>query len=201
MLDTAELLRAPTAAETGKFFQDIDLPDKLEVRQSEALCQCDHGKRLFVREGSRFSKGEVILRESARLSVQHSTSRAESLCCARCFKYLDSIPAQILHQLQGAGYAVSKLDLNHEVLDRCDTLAAPVACRDGCGTVYCSEQCERSAWLDQHALLCTGKATESQQQAIEAFREMCDEVNDHLWLAGGCLHCMTTACILPAQPL
>lgn len=34
-----------------------------------------------------------------------------------------------------------------------------VACRDGCGALYCCEACERAAWDEQHCLLCPGPAS------------------------------------------
>jgi hypothetical protein len=52
-----------------------------------------------VRIVQEFKAGDVIFREAPLLAVQHSSSRAQSLVCDRCFRYLGSIEDQLIHRL------------------------------------------------------------------------------------------------------
>lgn len=46
-----------------------------------------------------FEAGDVIFREAPLVAGQHTASRAQCLVCARCFRFLGSIEAQLVHRL------------------------------------------------------------------------------------------------------
>jgi hypothetical protein len=176
-----ELLRLPTRAETDIFFAEqcnaLAAADRLEVR-ADADGSGGRGKGIFVKAGSTVEAGEVLFTESPAVSVQAFASRKESFCCARCSRFVDSVPAQIKHWLAGLGYGISKLDLHAGALGGCVELPEHVQCQGQCNTMYVFCSTRRPT----HLFLLRGR--------------MMDEMSMRICTSDGCRGCRMHHCTL-----
>ena len=98
--------------------------------------------------------GELLLTEQPFASMQLPDNAAYVRACGNCLRACGTISRQLQH---AAGLAsVPTLPLAEAEDDRiCDE----VACRNGCGAIFCSESCEAEAAEGFHAYLCSGGKT------------------------------------------
>lgn len=149
-----------------------------------AVRRCAAGKGLFACRA--FAAGDVVLREAPLVAIQQAANRPAALVCARCFRYVGSVEAQIAARLvgkPGAPAGVEELASGAWRLPLADgpafALPPPHACRGGCGELYCGSGCEAAAWARHHRALCSGPGgNASSRDALISLAEHTQRTND-----------------------
>ena len=68
-----------------------------------------------------------------------------------------------------------------------------VPCRQKCGHVFCSRECEQDAWMAHHRLLCTGKCRDNNHPLVQ-FKRLAAESNE---ISGVCI--VPSSIVVPAK--
>ena len=151
---------------------------QVSVRRSGA-----RGNGLYADQS--FSQGQIICRELPRVGVQHAASRAEGLCCARCFQFVGS-PLELLEQWGKGSRRAEAFLANRPALpkqDGCNFRSDYKRCRKGCCLVYCSSLCEERSWGSWHQLLCPMVVQDEVRAARLQLSQLADTRDDKLAVA------------------
>ena len=149
---------------------------RYETRGSE-----DKGHGLFLRQA--VLPGEVIVTELPLVGVQHAASREEAMCCRKCFCFVGTLDAQLRKWAHHVTKPLAILDGPGPLLPEIEgfiTAPPPVPCRKGCDAMFCSPECEASAWHTWHQHLCPSAVQGLPSVARKEFIHLADVVNDKL---------------------
>lgn len=148
----------------------------------------ERGKGVFATR--RFMKGEVVLRESPLVAMQHARNKPRALVCASCFKFVGSIEQQLewcecVNPTNGPSRTSAIVDRPWNLpLSNSFHMPRPVPCACCSSVVYCSEVCREQAWSGYHCILCRGQEIEdinsacTEDAGLESFNEL-DEFFEH----------------------
>ena len=129
--------------------------------------------------------------------MQHEQNRDKGVAvCQHCFRFLGPLAFQFMALLQAKGGENTEslteslqktgLPMNTALLGNDGappsylTMPSPVPCRQECGDLYCSYECEQRSWHESgHKVLCVGGECEEAQE----FSQHCTNSNELLRLA------------------
>jgi len=178
--DTAkEMLSKPHHQDVISYYRTAQaegcLNSKLEIRDTD-----DRGNGIFVKNGEVLSSGEEILREKPFLGAQYTSSKAQTLSCGTCFRYLESVEEQFKHRWKSEEAESSEPWPENARLPLQDGYPLPssVPCREASGLRFCSSECEAKAWDTWQCLLCPGE-----KSAVDRGKEGTEHLNEFLRLA------------------
>lgn len=119
-------------------------------------------------------KGQIVLTERPLLALQSLDNRAYNQNCHCCLAFVGDADSSLCRRFGKDSGALDGGERTNS--DSCRV----VPCRDGCGLVYCSKECESDGWNGHHKYLCTGKCTEG--EALVQFKTFAVETNEILLL-------------------
>jgi hypothetical protein len=138
------------------------------------------------------SKDELIFVERPLLSLQSIGNAHQGALCCRCCRSFVGGPDLAIAVASG------KIDREHiwefhkenmeDLTPSCDTETSTatdnyrmVPCRNGCGEIFCSQDCEEEMWCcGGHDLLCTGMIPEPENKSSDETNgeaEICDQLH------------------------
>ena len=137
-------------------FRDLSLPSGLELATKDEA----KGRGLYSTRS--FEVGAVVLADERLVGIQTLDSRRHVPTCQYCFGFLGSLELQISLLANRINPSVLATEtpvdkLNLPSLPKCPTKLLPITrCGQGCGQIYCSEECRARAWTSGHNKLCIG---------------------------------------------
>mmetsp|Transcript_33629 Transcript_33629/g.83249 ORF Transcript_33629/g.83249 Transcript_33629/m.83249 type:complete len:460 (-) Transcript_33629:193-1572(-) len=124
--------------------------------------------------------GEVFHSEWPFCVVQHPANSAFIRACTRCCRFAGTCGLQLATLFSGT---VEEAVLNElpSVWGQ-EKLSDVVECPQGCGEVYCGQECRAADWKDNHNFMCVGPLDDD--APLVQFKQLAIEYADTLLLAG-----------------
>jgi SET domain len=126
------------------------------------------GRHLIATD--RICRGQLIFVERPLFCLQSLPNIAfNRYICYGCKTFVSNPATMVLWRCYGN---TPNVELEHESRKAC------VPCRNSCGYVYCSDDCEKETWVTHHSFLCTGD--KEQEHPVVQYKQYAVETNEIL---------------------